>query len=72
MQTAPHSYPLVQPDEVEEISRQFEAEYGASWIERKLQLDTSALTPEVLLTTFLQRVVPLLSTRDLLRRQALG
>ena len=72
MQAAPHPYPLVQPDEVEEISRQFEAEYRASWIERKLQIDTSALTPEALLPTFLQRVVPFLSTRDLLRRQALG
>jgi hypothetical protein len=72
METAPHPYPLVAPDEVEAISRQFEAEYRASWIERKFILDTSALTPETLLTTFLERVVPHLSTRDLLRWQALA
>jgi hypothetical protein len=72
MATAPHRYSLVQPDEVEEISRLFEAEYRASWIERRFTLDTSDLTPETLLTTFLERVTPHLSERDLLRRQTLG
>ena len=72
METTPHPYPLVAPEEVETISRQFEVEYRASWIERKFTLDTSALTPETLLTTFLERVVPHLSTRDLLRWQALA
>lgn len=72
MTAAPHRYPLVRPDEVEEISRLFEAEYRASWIERRFTLDTSDLTPEMLLTTFLDQVTPHLSERDLLRRQALG
>ncbi len=67
----PHDYPIVPPEDVEAVSAEFEAEYRASWIERKLQLDTSDLTPDALLSTFLKRVVPLLDTRDLLRWQAL-
>jgi hypothetical protein len=72
MTTAPHRYPLVQPDEVEEISQQFAREYQQSWIDRKFTLDTSELTPAQLVSTFLERVVPLLSERDLLRWQMLG
>jgi thymidylate kinase len=71
MRSAPHRYPIVGAAEVEEISRQFEAEYRAAWIERKLTIDTSDLTPDGLLETFLRRVVPHLSERDLLRWQAL-
>lgn len=71
MATAPHPYPLVRPDEVEEISGLFEAEYRASWLERKLTIDTSDCAPEQLLSRFLERVRPCLSERDLLRFQAL-
>lgn len=72
METAPHAHPLVGPNEVEEISREFEREYRLSWIDRRLTLDTSDLTPARLVTTFLERVTPLLSERDLLRWQMLG
>jgi hypothetical protein len=72
METSPHVYPLVMPDEVEEISREFEREYRLSWIDRRLTIDTSDLTPEQLVTTFLERVTPHLSERDLLRWQMLG
>src|SRR5579859_1256920 len=35
MQTAPHQYPVVPSDDIEEISQQFQAEYRLTWIERK-------------------------------------
>lgn len=72
METSPHAHPLVGPDEVEEISREFEREYRLSWLDRRFTLDTSDLAPARLVTTFLERVTPLLSERDLLRWQMLG
>jgi hypothetical protein len=72
MVEAPHDYPIVKPDDVESVSKEFLAEYGASWIHNKLQIDTSDLTPDGLFKTFMQRVKPCLSTRDLLRWQAVG
>jgi thymidylate kinase len=71
MAETPHAFPLVMPEEIEEISRLFEAEHRAAWIERKLTIDTSDLAPEQLLETFLSKVTPHLSERDLLRWQAL-
>ncbi|HET8626793.1 MAG TPA: hypothetical protein VFL91_05215 [Thermomicrobiales bacterium] len=71
MAAAPHAYPLVAPDEVEAIGAAFEAEYRASWLARRLTIDTSDLTPAGLLRTFLDRVVPQLGERDLLRFRAL-
>lgn len=67
MSASPHRYPVVPAEDVEAVSQQFEAEYRASWIERKLRIDTSNLQPEQLLPTFLRQVTPLLDTRDLLR-----
>jgi thymidylate kinase len=72
MAASPHDYPVVPASDVEEISKAFEAEYRASWIEQKLHIDTSELTPDQLLPTFMKRVTPHLSTRDLLRWRAVG
>ncbi|HLH71812.1 MAG TPA: hypothetical protein VKX96_00910 [Chloroflexota bacterium] len=72
MKESPHAFSVVPSEDVEEISRQFEAEFRASWIERKLRIDTSDLRPEDLLATFMRQVKPLLDTRDLLRWQAVG
>jgi GTPase SAR1 family protein len=69
MVTSPHRYPVVPSEDVDTVSQQFEAEYRASWIERKLRIDTSHLQPDELLPTFLRQVKPLLDTRDLLRWQ---
>ena len=66
MEAAPHRYPLVRPDEVEDVQRQFEAEFRASLIYRKVQLDTSGFPPEELLERFLAVARPKLSVRDLL------
>ncbi len=70
MELAPHKYPIVKPADVEAISKQFETEYNQSWITNKLRIDTSDLTPDGLFDTFMKRVVPHLSARDLLRWQA--
>lgn len=72
MEAAPHLYPVVKPEDVEAVSKEFEAEYRASWIERKLTIETSDLTPKQLFESFMKRVVPYLDTRDLLRWQAVG
>lgn len=72
MRAAPHPYSIVPAEDVETVSQQFEAEFRASWIERKLKIDTSDLQPQQLLPTFLRQVKPLLDTRDLLRWQAVA
>lgn len=66
MQATPHTYQLVQSDEIEEVQRQFEQEFGASWIRRKVRLDTSDFPPEEILDRFLDVIRPSLSTRDLI------
>ena len=72
MASAPHAYPVVPSEDLEAVSEQFEAEYRASWIERKLRIDTSTLQPGELVPTFMRQVKPFLDTRDLLRWQAVG
>jgi hypothetical protein len=63
---------LVEPDEVEVICREFETEFRRpSALDRKFIIDTSEMTPKQLLDTFLERVIPYLDTRDLLRWQML-
>ena len=67
MASAPHRYQVVQPDEVEAVQQQFQAEHQASWIRRKVTLDTSDLQPGEVLDRFLDVVRPQLNERDLLR-----
>ena len=38
MQAAPHPYPVVKPDEVEEVQGLFEKEFAASWLKRKFRI----------------------------------
>lgn len=72
MAASPHQHPVVPSEDVDAVGREFEAEYRRSWIERRLQIDTSELQPEQLLPTFLRQVKPFLDTRDLLRWQAVS
>jgi len=72
MRATPHQFSIVPPEDVETVSQQFEAEFRASWIERKLKIDTSDLQPQQILPTFLRQVRPFLDTRDLLRWQAVA
>ena len=66
MASAPHGYPLVKPDEVEEIQAEFEEAFNKSQIRRKVRLDTSGYGPEEVLDRFLDVVRPKLDVRDLL------
>ena len=68
MESDPHPHQLVPPADVTEILERFEAEIRHSWIKHKLKIDTSDLTPEKLLDTFLEKSKPHLNTRDLLTR----
>ena len=72
MRDTPHPYQIVAPPDVEAVSAEFEREYGQSWIERKLTIDTSELTPAQIFALFRERIVPHLDTRDLLRWRATG
>lgn len=66
-EAAPHSYPLVGPEDLAEVQGAFEREVAASWLKRKIRLDTSELTPETVLPAFLAAVKRHLRERDLLR-----
>jgi hypothetical protein len=68
MERAPHEYPLVRKEDVESVQEAFEAEYRASWIGNKIEIDTSDLTPEGLLQEFLDRSLPFINARDALTR----
>jgi hypothetical protein len=72
MLEARHDFPIVPEGDVESVSQEFAEEYRHSWLERKLRIDTSDLTPEQLLASFRRKVVPYLADRDLIRWQALG
>ncbi len=64
MASDPHPHPLVPSGDVEEILDRFDAEVRLSWLKRKFAIDTSELTPESLLETFLEKSVPFLNPAD--------
>ncbi len=68
MDNAPHPQPLVPSSDVQEILERFDQEVRQSWIRRRLEIDTSDLSPEQLLATFLEQVVPCLDSEDSLIR----
>tara|TARA_B100000949_G_scaffold166869_1_gene147310 strand:+ start:170 stop:826 length:657 start_codon:yes stop_codon:yes gene_type:complete len=65
MKSNSHPYQLVQSHEVDEIQDEFLYEFQQSNIERKIELDTSKLTPETILDTFLNEVRPVLTPQDM-------
>ena len=64
MKSDPHPYQLVPPEDVEEIQSAFVEQYLRSWIRRRFTIDTSELTPESLLQTYLDRSVGYLNAAD--------
>jgi hypothetical protein len=66
MKAAPHKFPIVPPEDVEEVQAAFEAEYAASTIKRKVHFDTTGFSADEILDRFLEAVRPALSERDLL------
>ena len=71
MKKDPHTYEVVPEADIDEMQAAFDLEYRQTWIRRKLTIDTSDMTPEGLLETFLKESIPHLDTRDLLIRQSL-
>ncbi len=72
MKDDPHEYPVVPESDIEECQAEFEREYRQCWFRRRLQIDTSDLTPDQLLSKFLEDVIPHLTERDLAIRNARG
>ena len=70
MQNAPHHHTLIQEGDIPMLLDQFRQKYHESWIREKIEIDTSDLSPEQLLQTFLDKSLPHLNTRDLLTRMA--
>jgi hypothetical protein len=66
MKAAPHKFPIVPPGDVEEVQAEFEKEFAASTIKRKVHLDTTGFPADEILDRFLVAVRPALSARDLL------
>ena len=67
MAAAPHRHSVVPPADVEAVQQQFEAAYTASWVRRKVRLNTSELARLTRYSTGSSAVVrPRLDVRDLL------
>jgi hypothetical protein len=64
----PHEHTVIAEADIPMLLERFEEEYRASWLHHKFQIDTSDLSPEDLLQTFLDRSVPYLNSRDALTR----
>lgn len=67
MKESPHLYAVVQEQDIEEVSRRFVEEFGRSWLRKRIQIDTSDLTPNQVMERCLTMVQPYLSEMDLLR-----
>lgn len=72
MERKPHRHSVVKPGDVDAVQDEFESGFAASWVQRKLRLDTSHLQSDELLRFFLEKVCPQLNTRDLLRHSKGG
>ena len=70
MNNTPHQHTLIQAADIPMLLDRFRAKFHESWIKEKLEIDTSDLTPEQLLQSFLAKSLPHLNTRDLLTRLA--
>ena len=70
MKDAPHLHTLIQEGDIPMLLAQFRQKYHESWIREKIEIDTSDLSPEQLLQTFLDKSLPHLNSRDLLTRLA--
>ena len=55
METDPHEYSLIKKGDIPMLLDRFQEEFDASLIPNKLQIDTSNLTPDELLQTFLDQ-----------------
>ena len=63
----PHAYTIIKEQDIPMLLERFREEFGQSLLRRRIQIDTSDLTPDELLQEFLTAVEPLLKTQDLVR-----
>jgi hypothetical protein len=70
MTNSPHRYQMVPEAQLEEVQDAFEEEYRASWLKRKVRLDTSDLREDQVLEAFLEAAKGYLQPRDLLLLQS--
>lgn len=70
MKNTPHQHTLIQAADIPLLLARFREKFHESWLKEKMEIDTSDLTPEQLLQTFLDKSLPHLNTRDLLTRVA--
>ena len=66
MRSDQHDFNLIREADIDDLLERFKAEYTASWLSHKIEIDTSELTPPQLLDTYFERVKPHLNTRDML------
>ena len=63
---APHPHTIIQKDHIPMILDGFAEEYRASWIQHKIEIDTSDLSPADLLAAFFTKANAHFNTRDAL------
>jgi hypothetical protein len=61
---------LIKEGDIPMLLDLFSQKFRESWLKEKIEIDTSELTPEQLLQSFLEKSLPHLNTRDLLTRLA--
>jgi len=63
---APHPHTIIQKDHIPMVLDGFAEEYRASWIQHKIEIDTSDLSPTDLLAAFFNKANAHFNTRDAL------
>ena len=66
MQKTPHPHTLIEPEHIPDLLAEFEQQYCQSWIQRKIDIDTSDLASDKLLDVFFARARGHLDPRDAL------
>ena len=66
MQKTPHPHTLIEPEHIPDLLAEFEQQYCQSWIQRKIDIDTSDLASDKLLNVFFARARGHLDPRDAL------
>ena len=66
MQTTPHPHTLIESEHIPDLLAEFEQQYRQSWIQRKIDIDTSDLASDKLLDVFFARARGHLDPRDAL------
>ena len=64
MKDDPHPYPVVQEEDIERVSRLFDAAFHASKIPNKMEIDTGTATPEESLAQFVTQMQSFLTDYD--------